>query len=407
MKKFCSTCGNQLELSQRFCGGCGAVNPFFVPAFTLLAEQKESLEKLRIEKERIEAEKARIEKELAEIELAQREVERQEQLRREVEELDRQKAERIEQERLLREQAEREKIEANLKKEILRVKEEAEQYKNETIDLVRKVRREVKEEINHIEEENKKLKQEVQLLSQQIPERIEQATTHTIQPPVVNFTPTPPVVNDEPVSEQPAVTNTGYEAYESSNGFVKIALAATVLLLIGLGVFYFYMRGDSTGKEIVANTEPHSNTAVISGNKVVDTVLSDETPAAKDTTPVTAEQLSVAPAVLTTTTKPATVKNTTASSSNTEKPANSNVLTVAKVRHDLTGRKISGCGITIGSEDELEQISNIVLVEKTGKYTRYKCEVQITQGSDSYIAHPYLYYNTDGSFMKLDGTSCE
>lgn len=404
MKKFCSTCGNQLELSQRFCGGCGAVNPFFVPAFTLLAEQKESLEKLRIEKERIEAEKARIEKELAEIELAQREVERQEQLRREVEELDRQKAERIEQERLLREQAEREKIEANLKKEILRVKEEAEQYKNETIDLVRKVRREVKEEINHIEEENKKLKQEVQLLSQQLPERIEQATT--LQPPVVNHTPTPLVATDEPIAEQEPATTISYQAHDSNNGFIKVALAATVLLLIGLGVFYFYMRGN-TGNEMAANTPPHSSTAVISGNKVVDTVLSDETPTAHDSIPAANAPLAVSPAVLTATTQPAKTKAAVTTTTSTEKPAGNNALTVAKVKHDLTGRKISGCGITIGSQDELEQISNIVLVEKTGKYTRYKCEVKITQDEDTYTAHPYLYYNTDGSFMKLDGTSCE
>ena len=125
MKKFCSTCGNQLELSQRFCSECGVVNPFFIPSFTLLADKTDTLEKLRLEKERIE-------KELAEHEAEQKEFEKQEQLKKEIEELEKQKQERAEKERLAREKAERERLEANLKKEILRVKEDTEQYKKET-----------------------------------------------------------------------------------------------------------------------------------------------------------------------------------------------------------------------------------------------------------------------------------
>lgn len=408
MKKFCSTCGNQLELSQRFCGGCGAVNPFFVPAFTLLSDQKESLEKLRIEKERIEAEKARIENELAEIENAQREFERQEQLRREVDDLERQKTERIEKERELREQIEREKIEASLKKEILRVKEEAEQHKNETIDLVRKVRREVKEELSHIEEENKKLKHELELLNQQIPERIEQAVTNTIQQPVttaVAATPGVEVQTTTPVEEpQPAVH---YQQEEKSNGFVKIAIAATVLLLIGL-VGFLYIRNSDTEQPLAANDNPHSSTAVISGNKVVDTVLSDEAQPAKDTVAVTkSAPLTVTPAVLTTTAKPAKAKKANTEPAPATEPDNRGGLTETKVRRDLVGRKISGCGISIASDDEMQSVSSIVQVEKTNRYVKYKCVVRITQGADNYTAHPYLYYNPDGSFMKLDGTSCE
>ena len=45
MKKFCSSCGNQLELSKRTCSECGAANPFFIARFSLLEDQSGELEK--------------------------------------------------------------------------------------------------------------------------------------------------------------------------------------------------------------------------------------------------------------------------------------------------------------------------------------------------------------------------
>ena len=74
---------------------------------------------------------------------------------------------------------------------------------------------------------------------------------------------------------------------------------------------------------------------------------------------------------------------------------------------DLNGKKISGCGVIIGSDAELKNVSNLVLVETTSSYNKYKCTLKLTQGSDTYTAVPYLYYTDDGAIIKVDGTNCE
>ncbi|HLP49334.1 MAG TPA: hypothetical protein VK154_00475 [Chitinophagales bacterium] len=389
MKKFCSTCGNQLELSQRTCSGCKAANPFFVAAFTLLSDQRESLEKLRLEKERIDAEKARIEKELAEIEEAQKEFERQDELRKRIESLETQQAERMERERILLEQAERERIEAaNLKKEIQRVKEEAEQYGKHLI---------VPERNEHVE------------IAQ---ETYKEKNNH--EPVVAVVTPTvvaPAVVEEQPETihvEEPAATPRQPEPAEATQSNMVLRVLLGVVLVMGAFLTWFYFAQiDKPTSELSANTTEAgvSPEAIDRSNKVVDTVLSGEEPTPKKDTLGNAP-VKVSPAVLTTGSTIAEVKSVSATPAK-EKPAGKYALSAAKVKHDLTGKKIAGCGISIGSESELQAVSNIVMVEKTASYLKYKCHVEILQGNDAYTASPYLYYSPDGSFIKLDGTNCE
>lgn len=390
MKKFCSTCSNQLELSQRFCGQCGVVNPFFVPAFTLLSDQSQSLEKLREEKERIE-------RELAAKEDTQKEFQQQELLRQQIEALNREKTERLEKEIAEREKAEREKSEANIKKEILQVKEEAEQYKRETIDLVREVRNEVKQEILEIGEENKRLKHEVENLSKQIPEKSE---------PVVFVA---PVVSAFELDEQPEPLQPTTDAPKKNNRALKAVLG--IVLLMGAGLVFFYYNNinnkqtavSETAKTETANTPTESSTPV---QQIVDTILESDAPAEKKEV-VVAEPMKVNNAVLITATKPATIKKATATEPIAEKPRTNIAITEAKVTIDLNGKKISGCGVVIGSDAELKNVSNLVLVERTTAYNKYKCMLKLKQGSDNYTAVPYLYYTDDGAIIKIDGTNCE
>ncbi len=385
MKKFCSTCGNHLELSQRFCSECGAVNPFFVAAFTLLSDQSQSLEKLRIEKERIE-------KELSAKEDAQKEFERQEQLKRELEELEKQKAEQLEKERALRERLEREKIEASLKKEILQVKEEAEIAKKETIDLVREVRKEVKQEILEIGQENKRLKHEVEILSKQIPEKSE---------PVAYVA---SVVTPAPVEEQPEPAAAETVEQESSHNPLRVLLGMVILLGAFLGYFYYtniysHQTAELTEPEVTTTTEaptPEVITPPIEQQQVVDTVLESDAPA-ENTNPPADEPVKVSPAVY----------NPPAATPPVENPKAKSRITEAKVMADLNGKKISGCGVTIGYEADLNNLSNLVLVEKSSNYTKYKCTIKLSHGDDTYTAVPYLYYTDDGMLTKIDGSNCE
>lgn len=488
MKKFCSSCGNQLELSQRFCGQCGTVNPFFVAAFTLLSDQSESLEKLRLEKERIDkelqeieeaqkeferqellkkqaeeeerlrieriahekiqreiaererieanlkreiervkeetqkelerqqqlikqaaelerqkavrAEQERIEREIAEREKieaglkqeifrvkqeAQKEFERQELLRHEAEELERKKAEAFEQERLARENAEREKIESSFKNELLKVKEEAEQYKKETIDLVREVRKEVKDDILLIEEENKRLKQEVESLKH-VPEKPAPVIVEERQP--------------EPLTPGPALPHT--EARERN--YKSIFVVLSLVIIIGALLTYFYFPGSKSGNEQLAETETTHDQTQRTG-KVVDTILANETAIANAADTATTETITATPAILKTNTSPA-APSTIATKPAEPKPANKTFINPAKVKMDLTGMKVSGCGIVLNSGD-IQGISNLVQVEKSETYIKYKCTLKISQGADHYTATPYLYYNQYGDLIKIDGTNCE
>src|ERR1043165_2323477 len=475
MKKFCSTCGNQLELSQRLCAQCGTVNPFFLSTFTFLSDQTESLEKLRLEKERID-------KELAEAEEAQKEFQRQEQRKREAEEKERMKVERLERERLQREQAERERVEEELKKEILRVKQEAENYKKEAISLVEEVRKEVKEELHHIEEENERLKQQVDLLTRQTTDRnefitpvsipfvveeekkvvekkpdpvIEQIIPPVIQPiiepvvelvdePEVSEVPPPvvehaivaePVVESivtetpvtEPVPEVETETKTIYtpepEPVEANNKgrWLKVALIVLIpTLAIGAAVYYFVTNSQ---KQMAGTSEPVQTTApakqpVVTSAPPVDTIaVADETIQQSDT---------VAPPPVTSTPtvsiqRPKPVETERVPGVNEPAPATATSATPArpvlyrtkgkvdavKAALDLNGRRISGCDVVIGGDAEMKSLSNLVLVEKSPSYAKYKCTIKLAKGTETFTATPYLHYTSDGAIIKIDGNNCE
>lgn len=377
MKKFCSTCGNQLELSQRFCSECGAVNPFFVPAFTLLSDQSQSLEKLRIEKERIE-------KEMQAKEDAQKEFERQEQLKKQAEAEERQKAELLERARLLREKMERERIAANLKKEILEVKEAAEQGKKETIDLLREVRKEVKQEILEIGEENKRLKHEVEILSKQKNESV------TYVAPVAK------IIETEEQPEPVAVETE--EPQSSSNRPLKVVIGIVVLMIAFLVYFYFT---NVSNQQTAFVTEPVKKEAEATPvEQVVDTILTGDV-SSEPTDTTVSSPMEVSPASFT----PAN-ENTSAETP-VEKPKAKAKINVTKVTADLNGKTISGCGVTIGSDAKLDNVSGLVLVNKSANYAKYKCTLKLVQGSDTYTSSSYLYYNDEGTLIKIDGSNCE
>lgn len=87
---------------------------------------------------------------------------------------------------------------------------------------------------------------------------------------------------------------------------------------------------------------------------------------------------------------------------------NSLRITESKVRNDLVGKKISGCGVTINSSDEVEQLGNLVFVETLPSgYKKYKFTAKIIQHGEAYTAVPYIYYTAKGGFIKIDGTNCE
>jgi len=491
MKKFCSICGNQLELSQPLCSECKAVNPFFVPAFSILSDQSESLEKLRLEKERIE-------KELQAKEKAQKEFERQEKLQHEIEELERLKAERIEAERILREQveqerqaelqrelerqkkarleieelereklrhieaekamrekaekerqeaealerqkaeklelekairekADREQIEktreklqrqAQLRKEIEALEEQknaciekaltiskldvtgadaneepvtknTDKNQDEKLRLLLEAKQEVREELQRIEEENKRLKQELETLTKQIAEKDEllAAQIATEQPAPV----TPPAEEAKPSKQK-------------QNNLALKAVLGIALLLAGFLIYFYFTNIKDTS---IASLPPQQKeeTSVVtpittSPEKIIDTVLADETNTDNAIDSVETEPVKITPAIL--------AASSVKAQPVAEKPAAEKIIVnETKVRGDLTGKKISGCGFTIGSDVELKSVSNLIRVERSDNYTKYKCVIKMTEGNDTYTAVPYLYYADDGTLLKIDGSNCE
>ena len=131
MKKTCTRCGGQLNIAESQCASCGAFNPFYISSF-------KSPRPVNVQIDALEQQW------LATAVKEQRETEKP-------------PVDSMEQERAVRETAE-----TGLKQEILRVKDETERYKKQTLELVKEVR----EELHHIDEENRRLKQEVEILSQ-------------------------------------------------------------------------------------------------------------------------------------------------------------------------------------------------------------------------------------------------
>ncbi|MES2622662.1 MAG: zinc-ribbon domain-containing protein [Bacteroidota bacterium] len=360
MKKFCSACGNQLELSQRFCIKCGAVNPFFVSAFTFLSDQSDDLEKLREEKERID-------KELAEKEEKQAEFMKQEQLRREAEESEKLKLERLEKERVKKEQLELERMESNLKEELLRVKEETIQHQKETIDLVKGVR----EELIQMEAGNKRLKEEVANLSKD------------------RF-------SDREYTE-PAIAPK--QKSKNEKGIIVSLLVILLGLTSVLTFFYFTNRQATSASELSSSSQQEVLLqSAETVPEVIDTVVFNDSVAVKTDT------VEIKPARAT----PVIVEPKKETVASPPTPKSEFVLTESKVTRDLIGKKISGCDIIIEGPSEIEVVSNLTLVEKMPSGSlKYKFTLVIVQGSDSFTAVPYIYYSAAGGFLKVDGTNCE
>lgn len=391
MKKFCSSCGNQLELSQRYCSECGIVNPFFVPAFILLSDQSDVLEKLRIEKEKIE-------KELAEKEEKQAEFVRQETMRKELDENDRRRKENLEKEMILREALEREKFEENFKKEILKVKEETEQHKQETIDMLRLMRDEIQQQI---EQEHNRLKEEFDLV------RKEQVVYEPVE------------------TVESVIPSTPIEKNGKSNGAAVVLLL--VVLSVGVGLAYFYFANiydsNSVATENSLSSSANGNETSLTNNDSINEALNNALvdTASRIQEPIAATNASVAndnansqrvkressysiPVTNAVYHEPITPKRETA----VVKEERTRAINESKVLNDLIGKRISGCGVTINSLDEVQEIRNLIFVETLPSgFKKYKFVAKIEQGGDSYTATPYIYYSADGGFIKIDGTNCE
>lgn len=482
MKKFCSNCGNQLELSQRNCSQCGEINPFFVAAFTILSDQTDALEKLKLEKEKIE-------KELQEKLLAQLEFERQEQIRKEQEEAEKirvkqllaakKEAERLEQERieelikrereklekeleeklqarltaereqqLMREQeeahkfkaseleiarreaerielllnqekeklarelqqqlesqlmaereqrlkqeeaekirlqklaadqmiAEQEKMEAALQSEILLVKQTSQEYQKQTIDWVNGVR----EELQQIEVENKKLKQEVENLHRILPDKTEAYSA--------------------PLAAEPSIAEARFE---------RKALSAIIgfVFLIGAGLVLFYMINWQTSKQASVAKEPAKSISAKEESSNSDV---------KEYIPVVSPEVSnEKKADLTAIAQPDKISKSTleeepeVKSEIMKKPSSSriSVISAQTIAADMVGQKVSGCDILIRSIEEVSSVSGLKLIDKLPSgQLKYKFSAIITQNKQTYRTSPYIYYQTNGTFVKLDGTNCE
>ncbi len=385
MKKYCSSCGTQLELSKRYCVECGDVNPYFVPAFLLLSDQSDALEKLRLEKEKIE-------RELLEKQEKQAEFIRQELLRKELEEDEWRTKEALAKEVSLQEAAEREKTENELKKEILQLKEEAELNKKETIGMLRVVRYELQQKIDN---NNKQLKEEFEMANRQ-----------NLQATV------PPVVPEVKVA---AVAAASSKATKRSTPVVAMILFALFLLA---GVAYFYFNSSLSNKPNPETAFISVETPSLSAPVAADTLktetanssLVDTTAAAtKPLAEVEASTQKTEPAI-----EPAT-KSKTVSAANAvfREPAPASAettvrVTESKIRADIVGKKLSGCGITVNKRDEIEELGSLVLIETLPSGSlKYKFTAKIVQGEDTYNATPYIYYSSKGGFIKIDGTNCE
>jgi hypothetical protein len=91
------------------------------------------------------------------------------------------------------------------------------------------------------------------------------------------------------------------------------------------------------------------------------------------------------------------------------KPKSGFSLTVAQVKTDLLGKKLAGCGIVLNNAAEIEDISSPVIVEDAtaSGYVRYKLNIKVIQGGDTYHVIPYLYYTPEGKFLRVDAANCE
>src|ERR1700761_5657828 len=116
MKKFCSKCGNQLDLGKRACAVCQAFNPYFISGFSNTPIPVATPTHKTI-------------------------THQQPTVVEQIDEIVKTKENIAENEILRLKQTTLEQNELTLKNELLKVKEETEQYKKETLDLVKGVQK--------------------------------------------------------------------------------------------------------------------------------------------------------------------------------------------------------------------------------------------------------------------------
>lgn len=348
MKKFCSKCGSQLDLGKRACTTCQAFNPYFISGYTN-PSQTESVNKIQIHEGLVETKSIPEQKETA---------------------------------RILQ-QVEQERISLKLENELIKVKEETEQYKKETLDLVKGVQKELQD----IEKENKLLK-----------EKFDSLKTNAIS------------AQAEVIATNPPVTE---HKSDSKKGIT--AFAAIALLLLVTGLSYSYFKNSNKPNASQPTTTPVTSDDGIKKSDIAS--LKSDTPyyqkkLAVATLPVATKPIATTPfTAITIPAKPLTITAapTPAPAVAAAKPVSTPfALTETRVKSDMVGKKLSGCDITIHSASEIDNLSNLVLVEKlSASYLKYKCTIKIKQGADVFTSTPYIYYSGEGSFIKVDGTNCE
>lgn len=382
MKKYCSSCGNQLELSQRFCAQCGEVNPFFVPAFTLLTDQREALEKLRLEKEKIE-------NELSEKLKAQQEFERQQKEQAELEEAIKQNKIKQEQEIINAVKQAQEKKEAELKQEILNVKEASEHYRQQTTEVVAQLR----QELNRVEEENKRILNEFESINKQ-------AAVAVVEPEVT----------------MPPIEITPMEA-NSDSQFERKALTAIIVFLFFIcsGLLLFFILNSNFGTNTNKQLKQASNAVSVNNTPALETDNTNSLSVTKQPIVPDSSVINEPVSQHDVATVASVVEKVTVSTDASVKSKNeggvlhkSTGISSQTIVKDIVGQKISGCDIVIKSVDEVSSIKDLRLIEKLpGSQSKYKFTVEIIQGKHTYRASPYVYYQSNGTFLKLDGANCE
>lgn len=403
MKKFCSECGHPLEISKKFCSDCGTLNPFFSISQEIPSARSSAIDTLRARKESIE-------KELEEIEREQKETLHKEKLRVEMEELEKQRLVRLEKEKEIKERFEREGLEASIKKELQQVKTETEQYQQQTTELLK----ELKGVVLQIDEENRKLKEELQQITKA------KVVQPAILEPVLSvqhkiaIEPEPEVVMEvtaEAISlqEQPVET-IQEEVSEEPSGNSWIMGVVVLLVIVSVGLFAYFYSNYKTDIPAQMAAENATVEAAIPSDNVSTTNAPENSMVSINTEAVVPVETVPEKAVKTDASViPANPKSKASVALVENKEDVDFSLSEAKVKADLVGKNLSGCGITLKSASEIESIAPPTLVEDAVSlgYVKYKLSLKVVQANETYSVTPYLYYTPSGKFIRVDATNCE
>ena len=246
MKKFCSKCGTQLDLSKKSCSVCHAFNPYFISGFSEnLQAETEAKQVVNVDFAALQAEEAK-----------QKEIHAAE---------------------LQKQQKERELLELSLKSELNKVKEETEQYKKETQDLVKGVQK----ELHDIEKENQLLKEKVELLKTTSAHEEKQVAAAPV------YLPEPEIKSDKK----------------------SLAVAAVVLLLMATGASYFFFsRHNAPDPGPTVNSQQPIKTEVAKAENIApaakDTVHTHKLIAGLIAAPAAIKPASITPANVSPVSKP-------------------------------------------------------------------------------------------------------